>query len=208
VGGTSKAAEDSWKYLTSKKMDHMWKVFVEPSPVYFSQLQTSLRKSKVANATSVQAAVTPRDYLKTISPGSSGDPTPLVDLFCRTASSNNPKNMSSLLLRPSLKRHFCSLNPVHPLLKPLSPASNSPGGEGGEGSAEESSVWQVKVPAMSLSDLPLHRPESEGNSHSHSGGDANLVRLLILDTDDSMDFGVNESLANWHCIACVCMMQS
>lgn len=189
----------------------MWKVFVEPFPEYFSQLEISIRKNKVANATAVHAAIIPQTFsiwdkdTATAGGGSISD-SPSVELFCHfsmtthssgkisdmhnissSASSNTPSHAPS-----TPKRIICSLTSLHPELKhPFSSSSTT--ASGSASSSDARGEWRVTVPAKTLADLEKSFPVPDGTRTGHSGSKSSIlspIRFLVLDTEE-MDFQVS-----------------
>lgn len=180
VGNSFEADEDQWKYLSSKKMSHLWKVFVEPLPLHHALLQTSIRKRKVANVTVLPTAAIPTPTAAAASPS--------VDFFCcldRETGKFNSNNTPSLSQVHT--NHFCSLRENHPYLEHLLAGESGGGG-----------VWKVPVPALTLENLLPAASAAIRASGDNGAGKAGRegscvdglcpVRLLILDTGDEGDF--------------------
>ena len=200
-------------------MSHMWKVFVEPLPDHFSLLQTNIRKSKMANASAVHAAVLPHTFsLQTFSSsvssgdtatgttsastsaaaaggGGGGGPSS-VDLFCHTPAALAAQSSEKTRHHPnaSAPSHTVSISPKRTFcsLNPRHPSFThlpTPSSSSSSSSLPTAGVWRVSVPAMSLLDLPLGQLQKDG-AGEQSAHSGGPVRLLVLDIDDEANYQV------------------
>jgi len=194
IGADVRSDDSHWKYLSSHKLSHMWKVLAEPSPDNSPMLNAFLLKNKIANITVVQAAVIPSsDQQSDGHTISTGAVPPTVDLYCSTAPQRGDRGRghNTSLTRPHVKRSFCSLNPNHPhftqIHTSLKPELGAMDGEtpSGSGVTDGRSMHKVTVPAMTFMRLPLTR---EKNNAQPTSSDSSLVRLVTIDTDGDLDY--------------------
>ena len=182
--------------MASPKLSHLQKVLADASPDSFLQLQSFILKNRMANSTAIHAAV--------ISSSQKAEET--ATLFCASALHRGDRghaHVNSTADRLSSKRNFCSLNPRHPQLTRAPPSSSNTSSDSSRDPSGKTDVdggvVKVTVPVLPLVNL-LGRTEGQGGAIS-------AVRLVTLDTDDTLDYQVTPVLHTMPCFVhlnCFC----